>query len=133
MLYLMLEEVSLETFPATPGPRAASSWRRRFGEGTTATKRPSQQEIRAGSLTTAHFSRPHLLRLFLHLLFPVSVESCCFHLFSQMCPLYFSFIPISFGEASGICMPPPFSFALTFPSVFSFVLFTLFLLRPCPT
>lgn len=65
--------------------------------------------------------------------FHISVESCHFHPFSQMCPLSFSFILISFDEASGICMPSPFSFALTFLSVFSFVLFGLFFLHPCPT
>lgn len=66
--------------------------------------------------------------------FHISMESCHFHPFSQLCPLSFSFILISFDEVSGICVPSPFSSALTFLSVFSFVLFTLFFpLRPCPT
>ena len=50
--------------------------------------------------------------------FHISVESCHFHPFFQMCPLSFSFILISFDKASEICMPSPFSFELTFPSVF---------------
>lgn len=122
----MLEEVMLETFLAILGLWAVSSRRRQFREGMTAMKCPLQQEIRAGSLTTTHFSLPHLLHLFLHLLFTFHWRAATFTPSLRMCPLSFSFILISFGEASGICMPSPFSFALTFPSVFSFVLLTLF-------